>query len=79
VREKAIETYVEAVRIWNPGAGTRMALKTADPVARESRVHESFRTWLAWDPDSARQWLKGADFSEAVKTRWFSEKPNPEF
>jgi predicted phosphoadenosine phosphosulfate sulfurtransferase len=53
-----------------------MAQKTADPMARESRVHECFSMWLAWDPDSAKQWLKGADFSEAVKNRWLSEKPN---
>ncbi len=65
--------------IWNPGAGARMAQKTADPVARESRVHECFSTWLAWDPDSAKQWLKETGFPDEVKSRWLSEKPRPEF
>ena len=63
----------------DPGAGARLALKTADPVARESRVHECFSMWLAWDPDAAKPWLKGADFSDAVKNRWLAEKANSEF
>ncbi len=79
LRESSIETYVEAVRIWNPGAGARLALKTADPVAREKRVHACFRTWLAWDPDAAKQWLTETDFSDAVKNRWLSEKADSGF
>ena len=79
VRESAIEAYVGAVRVWNPGAGARMALQTADPTARESRVHECFGSWLAWDGDSAKQWLRDADFPEAVKNGWLSEKPNSGF
>jgi ABC-type transport system substrate-binding protein len=47
-------------------------------VARESRVHECFSTWLAWDPDSAKQWLKETGFPDEVKNRWLSEKPGQE-
>jgi len=76
VLENAIGCYVEAVRLWDPGAGARLALKTVDPVAREHRVEQCFSQWLAWDPNSAKEWLKGTDFSDAVKSRWLSEKPN---
>ena len=74
VRESAIETYVEAVRIWNPGAGVRMAMKAADPSVRERLAHPGFVTWLSWDPESARQWLKEAGLAEAVKQQWLTEK-----
>jgi hypothetical protein len=79
VRESAIGAYVGAVHGWNPGAGVRMALKTEDPAAREGRAHECFRTWLAWDPDSAKQWLGESDFSDEVKSLWLSEKPESGF
>jgi hypothetical protein len=79
VRESAIGNYVEAVRQYDPGAGARLALKTADAAERERRVEQCFVVWLAWDPDSAKQWLKGADFSEALKNHWLSEKPSPGF
>jgi hypothetical protein len=42
---------------------------------REQRVEPCFAVWLAWNPDAAKPWLQGADFSEAVKNRWLSEKP----
>ena len=56
-----------------------MAIKTEDRVARENRVHDCFSKWLEWDPDAAKQWLKTADFSEATKNRWLTEKEPPEF
>ena len=79
VRESAISSYAEAVGQWNPEAGARLALKTADPAAREQRVKECFLQWLAWDSDSAKRWLKETSLPEGVKSRWLSEKPRPEF
>ena len=79
VRENAIGSYLEAVRLWNPGAGARLALQTADPNVRQQRVEQCFVLWLAWDPAAAKDWLKQTDFPEDTKGRWLSEKPDNEF
>ena len=63
VRESAIGSYVDSVRLWNPEAGARLALKTVDPVARENRVERCVRQWLAWDPAGARKWLEESGFA----------------
>jgi len=75
VRESAIGSYVETVRLWNPAAGARLGWKTADPAERERRVEPCFILWLAWDPVSAKQWLKGTNLPDAVQNRWLAEKP----
>jgi hypothetical protein len=74
VRESAIGSYVEAVRMWNPGVGARLALLTADASEREQRVEPCIVLWLAWDPAAAKLWLKGTDFSDAIKNRWLQEQ-----
>jgi hypothetical protein len=75
LRESAIGSYVEEVRIWDPGAGCRLASKTVDAVARQQRTEQCFTLWQAWDPDSAQRWLKETDFPDEIKQRWLSEKP----
>jgi len=42
-------------------------------------VEQCFQLWLAWDPNSARRWLAGTDFSEEIKQHWLSESPPPVF
>jgi hypothetical protein len=78
VRESAIGTYAEAVSQWNPEAGARLALKTADPIARENRVQPCFGQWLAWNPVAAKAWLKETSFSDEVKGRWLAAPLAPQ-
>jgi len=79
IRESAIGTYVEAASMWHPEAAARLALKTADVVARQQRVEHCFRLWLTCDPESAREWLKEANLAEEQKRSLLSQNPSQEF
>ena len=79
IRDSAIGAYVEAANAWHPEAAARLAVKTADPLARQERVRQCFRLWLACDSESATQWLKQTDFPEEDKRTLMSQKPSLEF
>jgi hypothetical protein len=72
LRERAIGVYAEAVYLWNPEAGARLAVKSVNPAERETRVERCFRQWLAWEPERARVWLKETSFAEEMKARWLT-------
>ena len=76
LRKSAIGNYIEVIRLYDPGASARLVLKTADAAERDRCVKPCFVVWLASDPNAAKLWLKGTDFSETTKNRWLSEKPN---
>jgi len=79
IRDSAIGAYVEAASAWHPEAAARLAVKTADPLARQERVRQCFRLWLACDSESAKQWLKQTDFAEEDKRSLLSQIPSLEF
>jgi len=75
LRESAIASYIDAVKSWNPAAGAKLALQSADPSARILRVEQCLRLWLLWDPAGAGSWLEQTDFSTELKRRWISQLP----
>jgi hypothetical protein len=74
VRDSAIGAYVEAASAWQFEAATRLAAKVSDLAARQQRIEQPFRLWLASDPQSAKRWLKNAELKDEFKVTLLSSE-----
>ncbi len=79
IRNTAIETYVEAVHVWNPEAAARLGLKMPDEASRQRVVEKAVTIWMKLDPDSTKRWVAATSFSEEVKGRWTTTTTTMEF
>jgi hypothetical protein len=71
-REAAIDSYIAAVKPWNPEACSALALEAAEPAARQRHLEECFPLWLMWDPVRARHWLMATDLPGSLRDRLLS-------